>query len=124
MSDEHTPVEAVDYSTSTTPPQYVCGNCGASGVKLWREYQNPTIRLLCAACTAVDQGVDISSMAPDGTFDYDVSDGEGVIHRTDAIAWFTPAVPDEEGGSYWGRTSVPAAGVAWWERLPNAPVSS
>lgn len=29
----------LDYSSSSTPSGYHCGQCGALGVKLWREYQ-------------------------------------------------------------------------------------
>ncbi len=36
----------------------------------------------------------------------------------DQIGWLVPAVPTKEGDTYWGYTSVPQAGVKWWERLP------
>jgi len=40
-------------------------------------------------------------------------------HKSDAIGWLVPAVPTEDNETYWGYTSVPDAGVAWWRALPN-----
>jgi hypothetical protein len=85
------------------PTDYVCKKCGATGVKLWREYQtfaNHT-KLLCGACTSQDQGRPL-----------DLSDG-------DQCGWMVPAVPTlEPEAPWWGYTSVPAEGVAWWKALP------
>lgn len=104
----------IDYTSTTTPPNYKCGKCGASGVKLWRPYSSSHVELLCASCAATDQHIDISQMKWDGTH-YAPRWG----NRTDQLGWYVPAVPDEEGVSYWGYTSVPDAGVKWWRQLPN-----
>lgn len=91
---------------------YVCTGCGASGCKLWREYQTfadvPVERghrtsLLCADCVELDQG-----RALDET-------------RPDAIGWRVAAVPADEGTTFWGFASVPEDRVAWWRALPTRP---
>jgi len=85
------------------PSDYVCGHCGADGVKLFRKsatsepvHSQP---LLCGDCTEKEQG---------HTLDLSVSDQ----------CWGRcPAIPDLRGG-WWGYTSVPAEGCAWWDALP------
>lgn len=89
------------------PLPYVCGQCGAEGVKLWREYL-PLLehqQLTCAKC-ATQEHVDESG--------YRESD----LGRTGQIGWCVPAVP-APGGTFWGYTSVPDSGVAWWRALPT-----
>ena len=85
------------------PADYVCGHCGADGVKLWRKsatsepvHKQP---LLCGACTAKEQGHTL-----------DLSESDQCWGRC-------PAIPDLRGG-WWGYTSVPAEGCAWWDALP------
>lgn len=108
------PAQPVDYSSSSTPSSYTCGGCGKTGVKLWRDYQtfldHQTLR--CADCAAANQGKDISTMQQSGS--YQSPDG----FPTDQIGWLVPAVPTEENDTFWGYTSVPAAGCEWWARLP------
>lgn len=105
-------MKQVDYSKAVTPPDYKCGNCDATGIKLWREYQTFQPELRCAVCAAQDQHKDISDIDSEGMHSSDLG-------RTDQIGWYVPAVPDEEGAGYWGYTSVPEAGVDWWKRLPT-----
>lgn len=82
------------------PADYVCRDCAASGVKLWRKSASfEPVSLLCATCTVVEQKHPL-----------DLSDSDQCWGRC-------PAVPDLRG-SYWGYTSVPAEGVAWWDALP------
>lgn len=113
---------AVDYASKTTPPGYVCADCGAAGCKLWREYQTFLEHqvLRCVACAGKNQERDVSSMdasgrrfAPEYAFVRD--------QRTDQIGWLVPAVPTEDGATYWGYTSVSEAGCAWWRTLPLEP---
>lgn len=125
----------VDYKISVTPAAYVCGQCGASGVKLWRKYQTflEHQTVMCAACSCRDQGgrgKDYSvSQLPSGhvvvTTTYDpVKEPKlfkiygGQDRGGDQIGWRIPAVPTEDGDTYWGYSSVPAEGVAWWDALP------
>lgn len=56
----------VDYSKAVVPDDYKCGTCGATDVKLWREYQTFSPQLLCADCAAVDQHKDISDIDAGG----------------------------------------------------------
>jgi hypothetical protein len=113
-------MKTVDYSKTTTPKDYKCANCGATGCKLWREYQTSSPQLLCVDCAAKEEGKDITSMDERGFRDI----GQGLRGKTNQIGWYVPAVPDEEGIGYWGYTSVPEAGVKWWERLPLRPTAA
>jgi hypothetical protein len=107
-------MKPVKYSSKKAPEDYCCSNCGASGVKLWRQYQTflDHIKLFCAACACESQGkenlVDSDGMRPSDL-------GNGM--KTDQIGWLVPAVPTEDGENYWGYTSVPKAGVKWWKSL-------
>ena len=80
-------------------PDYKCGECGVEGVKLWRGYNESHVELRCGDCAAAGQKRTV-----------DLSEG-------DQIGWSVPAIPDLRGG-WWGYTSVPAEGCAWWKALP------
>lgn len=103
--------------TPQIPSGYKCSACGAVGCKLWRQYNRiaSAIELLCGGCALKDQG-------KNGPIDADgyVHDDE-VGARCDQIGWLVPAVPTEDGETFWGYTSVPAAGVKWWRALPTEP---
>lgn len=104
----------VDYASDTTPDGYRCGTCGATGCKLWREYQTflEHQSLSCCDCAGASQKKDVSAIDAAGNIETDFG-------RCDQIGWRVPAVPTEEGGTFWGYTSVPEAGCAWWKRLPT-----
>lgn len=102
----------MDYSKLTTPDSYVCGNCGARGVKLWRLYQDMQPDLRCADCAAEEQHKTIKTLDETGKI-------LSPTGRTDQIGWRIPAVPLADMDGYWGYTSVPEAGVRWWQALPN-----
>jgi hypothetical protein len=108
-------MKGVNYSNPGTPLDYKCSNCGATGVKLWREYMDfgPT-QSLCFICTAKVAGKVILSVSKEGM----VLVKDSHIGEADSIGWFTPAIPDEEGVGYWGRGAVPEAGIKWWQNLP------
>jgi hypothetical protein len=55
--------------------------------------------LRCVACSEVEQGRKL---------DWGIGD---------QIGYRIPAVP--VGDTFWGYSSVPAAGVAWWRALPT-----
>jgi hypothetical protein len=101
-----------DYASALTPEGYRCAGCGAAGVKLWRQYNTflDHIDLYCVDCAVRDQGVE-TTVGEDGR-------RESAHGLTDQIGNLVPAVPDEEGETFWGYTSVPQAGVAWWRQLP------
>lgn len=98
-------METFTYSPPTIPKSYHCSKCKASGVRLWRQYNTfaDCIKLLCVDCAVKDQG----------------KDGEQYIDgQSYQIGWLVAAVPVETGHTYWGYTSVPDAGVEWWDALP------
>lgn len=81
---------------------YACGACGATGVRLWRNYQTflNSQTLTCRSCSEKDQD---KVLAP----------------GTDQIGWRIPAVPTGDRDTFWGYTSVPDDGVKWWDSLPE-----
>lgn len=110
----------IDYAVPSAPPTYCCSACGATQCKLWRRYQTflDHQALLCGACALRDQNK-TGPIDVDGLFTEEgPPDGLREI-RTDAIGWLVPAVPTETGETFWGYTSVPAAGVRWWRSLPT-----
>ena len=109
----------VEYSNPEVPPGYKC-TCGATGCKLWRAYQTflSHQELLCAPCAAKAEDTDVSTMDSKG-----LRDGRH-SGRTDQIGSYIPAVPTNEGDTFWGYLSVPQAGCEWWENLPSVPQKS
>jgi len=105
----------VDYSSPTVPPEYRCSVCGAIHVKLWREYQAPKPRLLCASCALADQDRAIDGIDDAGEH----TTISGV--KTNSIGWFVPAVPFENKEGFWGKTAIPERGSVWWKALPTRP---
>lgn len=103
-----------DYASSEVPRGYRCIECGKKGVKLWRDaYVTMDIQSLeCAACALYNQ-------EQDGPVDEDGRRTDKHGMETDQIGWRVPAVPTEDGRAFWGYTSVPDEGVAWWRRLPT-----
>jgi hypothetical protein len=95
---------------------YVCSKCGASGVKLWRQYQTflDHVDLMCAKCAGQDQAKDVTDIDADGRR----TGSHG--GRTDQIGWLVPAVPTYDG-TFWGYASIPQDGVNWWRGLPSLP---
>lgn len=86
---------------------YTCCDCGAKGVRLWREYQTflDAQALRCRACCEAKAG---KPMHP----------------GSDQIGWHVPAVPTADGSTFWGYTSVPLAAVDWWKALPESSPAS
>ena len=139
---------AIDYSKAETPSGYKCSKCGATGVKLWRDYQTflDHQSLLCLECACEEQG-EIRTPTEDGSslytekvhhwyrtatmesgwwIGYDPANGVppdavetmSQRERTDQIGCRVPAVPTEEGDTFWGYISVPREGCDWWSSLP------
>jgi len=96
------------------PDDYRCGVCKITGVKLWREYQTFSPKLLCVRCACRNQNVPCN-VDDDGKRPSELHPSM----RTDQIGWYVPAIPDEEGIGFWGYTSVPERGCAWWRNLPT-----
>jgi len=141
----------VDYSKNKTPPGYKCSKCAATGVKLWRDYQTFLHHqsLLCLNCacreqkqirTPTEDGRALytdevihwcrsADMSPTCWVGYDPAMGippdavetKSERQRTVQIGWRVPAIPTEDGDTFWGYTSVPQAGCDWWAKLPFFP---
>lgn len=107
------------YTNRSVPAGYKCGTCGATGCKLWREYQTSLEHqtLECCLCASKSQGKDVSGIDDAGTVEWN---GQ----RIDQLGWRVPAVPTEDGNTYWGYSSVPQTGVSWWQALPTRPRSA
>lgn len=96
---------------------YKCATCGAKNCKLWRQYQTfaDHIRLMCGPCALADQKksgpIDNAGMIYSKSLD----------QHCDQIGWLVPAVPTPDNETFWGYTSVPPEGVAWWRTLPSYP---
>jgi len=129
------PLGDFSYATASVPPRYRCGTCEASGVRLWREYQTflEHQTLACADCAAREQSKNGKSysvaLRADGhacvttTYDREKEPKlwqifNGRDEGGDQIGWRIPAVPTEDGQTYWGYTSVPKEGCDWWNALP------
>lgn len=106
------------------PESYRCSKCSAHGCKLWRQYQTFAnhVELLCAACAVQNQhrAEEHATSVPKSV---DAIDADGRWEnargsRGDQIGWLVPAVPTEDK-TFWGYTSVPSDGIAWWRRLPT-----
>ncbi len=86
-----------------TPTKYICSECGAAGVRLYRKYSSSHVALRCRRCTIRHEGSDAAT-------------------RTASecnIGWSVAAVPtDEECSEWWGYTSVPQDRCDWWYQLP------
>lgn len=93
-----------DYSQAGTPPEYVCGECGATGVKLWRPMNVLNPDLTCANC-----------MQANGMTTNDIGEWFG------PLGVMLPAIPSEDGTGFWGHGKIPARGARWWQNLPNVP---
>ena len=104
----------IDYTSKIPPSAYRCGTCGAHGCKLWREYQTCAdyTELLCCDCAGKNQQKDVSTIDAEGK-------RETELGRTDQIGWLVPAVPTEDGTTFWGYTSVSPQGCKWWYSLPT-----
>lgn len=106
------PSHRIDYSSTSTPPSYTCGNCSKNGVKLWRSTGTflGGMSLRCAYCAVEEQQLDINRLSAAGKYDGDYG-------PTDQIGSRIPAIPSEENDTFWGYTSVPQDGCDWWDRL-------
>jgi len=91
------------YADQAVPKGYQCADCGATGVRLYREYQTCVHHqhLRCRKCACKKEGREPGRM------------------DEHSIGGLVAAVPTEDGETYWGYTSVPPAGVEWWNHLPR-----
>jgi hypothetical protein len=105
MPEAKIKISAFKYADRTTPEGYSCHECGKSGIRLYRDYNTflDHLDLLCTACLSSRKDVHVDYAQP--------------CHLGDMV----PAIPTEEGDTFWGFTSVPAAGCLWWYNLHIFP---
>jgi hypothetical protein len=108
----------MDYSVNVMPENYVCDTCGARGCKLWRDYQTFVEHqtLACCDCAGKSQEKDVSCIDDAGRLLLEPEE-YGEDARSDQIGGLVPAIPTEDGDTFWGYSSVPDAGVAWWKKV-------
>ena len=109
-------IKPFSFSGGAAPEGYVCTRCRSAGRKLWREYNTCAdyTKLFCAACALKNQ-------RKKGPVGEDGKRLDNMGDRTDQIGWLIPAVPTEDGATFWGYSSVPPAGCTWWRGLPTGP---
>lgn len=90
--------------------EYCCDNCKCHGRRLYRYYNTflDHQKLFCRECGERE--------FPDGAigFPFDSKRPHQLCGGT-----LVAAVPCEGEPTYWGYSSVPAPGVAWWDALPQ-----
>lgn len=95
----------VTYGSLDCPPKYVCGSCGAFGVRLWKDFDTRKPKLTCKTCT---ENITEETAAQQGEL-------KGRI----------PAVPilvEDNGVPGFGYYfDVLEAGWAWWHGLKEEP---
>lgn len=100
------------FSKNDIPSLYSCSVCGAKNVKLWRNIVAlaTDVELYCVDCAMKKDGVSVNVEDDGKYFDgYDYSD---------QFNHSLPAVPTEDGLTYWQYTAVPYEGCVWWRDLP------
>ena len=114
------PLGTIDYS-KPPPVLYACEGCGVSGVKLWRDIQMVArgVTLLCAHCGIKQAIADGSRSITAYTLIDNIGGRFDDFGFTDQIGGLLPAIPDESGETFWGYTSVPENGIAWWRSIPT-----
>lgn len=116
------PSKPFSYESGQVPETYVCGKCGNSNVKLWRDYQTflEHQKLRCAKCITKEHAKKGEKRQfrknSDGNNRWSNPQG---FPESDQIGWRVPAVPTEDNTTFWGYTSVPPEGCIWWDNLDN-----
>jgi len=106
-------IDPFSYDDAMTPDGYRCSECGADGVKLWREFiiakTNPLLCAVCVSKWAIETGRhDEPVIFDDEGFQY-----LGII-RTRFIGDFVPAIPTEDGRRFSGPYIIKDEAMSWW----------
>ena len=103
-----------DYQEHGCPEDYRCTRCDKTWVKLWREYNTFMSHqsVMCHDCW--------KETKPKLYAQYN---SEEYGHSDQLCGSKVPAIPTEEGDTFWGYCAVPIDGVRWWHRLPSTWVS-
>lgn len=96
---------------------YSCDDCGASGVKLWREaYEYSPIPLRCGPCACLRSGYTDITLRQDGA--HLIYDHWWIYD----IGWYVPAIrADGDPPAFWGATSATPEDFERWKALPLLP---
>lgn len=107
------------YETLVIPDSYKCSRCNLHGVKLWRQYNTfvAHLQLLCWKCADPNSKPDNKGYVNDTELNIRTDQLNDKIGCTGSLV---PAVITEEGTGFWGYTSVPVKGCAWWRALPTS----
>ncbi len=107
------PSQPVDYSTEKVPTTYVCGVCGATHCKLWKEFAffSNDFTLLCAVCAAKELQMNVEEF---------VALQIAEKHNT-KIPLRVPAIPTPENIAFLSTSHVTPEGRLWWLSLPSFP---
>lgn len=105
-----------------------CMQCGANGVKLWRDYNLPLqqTELYCAGCAQHKTGLlapiqeDGSMTAPDGKKTYAIAWKRTAGHAVET-GILIPAIPTEDATVFWGVEKAPEKLMGRWLALPLRP---
>jgi len=106
---------AFSFAAPGAPAWYACAGCRTAGVKLWRK-PHIDVAAWCAACAERAGKMPEGAVGADGCV-------ERSWGRDVQVAGLVPYVPDEEGLGAYGCANIPAAGAAWWRRLPTRPAA-
>lgn len=99
-----------------TVSEYVCGDCGARGVKLWRAVHDSS-RGWCSKCGTAQAGLP-DEIDSDGRHPSKFGGMSDQIYNPEQGTSLLPFVPAPDGET-WGYTSVPSEGCLWWRHLPT-----
>lgn len=96
-----------------------CAKCGATGVRLYREY-GCFLRAEDVTCNACVRAERLSPRKRRGLARRFLTGRRGArrIPSTRASGWVVPMV-EALDGSVWGYTSAPAEDIARWQALPD-----
>ena len=111
-------------SDTDTRLSYVCTKCGAGNCKLWRTYLSEDPRLMCAPCSAEDQGRSIDGIDAKGQYVITVPGHPSLGDLTDEIGWRIPACVKADGSGYHAAKNCPPEQWQWWLDLPTLPTKA
>lgn len=90
------------YRKPVTPEGYRCEDCGAVGIRLYRDTGRIFLSRIHLSCGRCELRLNPNAVISRGRIDQMVA-----------------AVPTEDGSAMWGFACIPDDGVEWWFSLPS-----